>query len=97
MCIRDRYYIIQRIAVCRRTKNAKKISSQDEIYEWKESMACVCLLYTSDYRKIIIFGKDKGYHMTLVLSVLEQGMIYAIRSEERRVGKECRSRWSPYH
>ena len=20
-----------------------------------------------------------------------------IRSEERRVGKECRSRWSPYH
>src|SRR3712207_9462847 len=22
---------------------------------------------------------------------------YAIRSEERRVGKECRSRWSPYH
>ena len=28
-------------------------------------------------------------------------MIFAaiglIRSEERRVGKECRSRWSPYH
>src|SRR5260370_41317276 len=22
---------------------------------------------------------------------------YAERSEERRVGKECRSRWSPYH
>ena len=22
---------------------------------------------------------------------------YEIRSEERRVGKECRSRWSPYH
>ena len=22
---------------------------------------------------------------------------YSIRSEERRVGKECRSRWSPYH
>ena len=21
----------------------------------------------------------------------------AYRSEERRVGKECRSRWSPYH
>ena len=21
----------------------------------------------------------------------------AMRSEERRVGKECRSRWSPYH
>ena len=23
--------------------------------------------------------------------------IMAQRSEERRVGKECRSRWSPYH
>ena len=22
---------------------------------------------------------------------------YLERSEERRVGKECRSRWSPYH
>ena len=22
---------------------------------------------------------------------------HAARSEERRVGKECRSRWSPYH
>src|SRR2546430_12447944 len=25
------------------------------------------------------------------------GMRFAPRSEERRVGKECRSRWSPYH
>src|SRR2546421_8525329 len=24
-------------------------------------------------------------------------MPYEVRSEERRVGKECRSRWSPYH
>ena len=23
--------------------------------------------------------------------------VLAKRSEERRVGKECRSRWSPYH
>ena len=25
------------------------------------------------------------------------GPAYIARSEERRVGKECRSRWSPYH
>ena len=24
-------------------------------------------------------------------------VLLAVRSEERRVGKECRSRWSPYH
>ena len=31
--------------------------------------------------------------------VLEyEGKFYKVgRSEERRVGKECRSRWSPYH
>src|SRR2546430_6728519 len=27
---------------------------------------------------------------------LERGAV-ELRSEERRVGKECRSRWSPYH
>src|SRR5256885_13707543 len=26
-----------------------------------------------------------------------QGIQRVLRSEERRVGKECRSRWSPYH
>src|SRR2546423_8407976 len=25
------------------------------------------------------------------------GLTFKLRSEERRVGKECRSRWSPYH
>ena len=29
--------------------------------------------------------------------LLEDGMKWLPRSEERRVGKECRSRWSPYH
>src|SRR5256885_13896782 len=29
--------------------------------------------------------------------ILEHGKRSPDRSEERRVGKECRSRWSPYH
>ena len=28
---------------------------------------------------------------------MKAGRIITFRSEERRVGKECRSRWSPYH
>src|SRR2546426_7429473 len=32
----------------------------------------------------------------LALEIIENA-ISAARSEERRVGKECRSRWSPYH
>ena len=32
-----------------------------------------------------------------ILYKKENSRYKAIRSEERRVGKECRSRWSPYH
>ena len=31
------------------------------------------------------------------IDISEEMMRIAERSEERRVGKECRSRWSPYH
>ena len=30
-------------------------------------------------------------------AALDGGYAVLERSEERRVGKECRSRWSPYH
>ena len=32
-----------------------------------------------------------------VATIVEVELIRKSRSEERRVGKECRSRWSPYH
>ena len=37
--------------------------------------------------------------ITLVLLIIFMvtATYIASRSEERRVGKECRSRWSPYH
>ena len=33
----------------------------------------------------------------LIFGLLHFDMVRLTRSEERRVGKECRSRWSPYH
>src|SRR2546430_7181966 len=30
-------------------------------------------------------------------ALAEERALALVRSEERRVGKECRSRWSPYH
>ena len=33
----------------------------------------------------------------IVVNKNKQPLYGACRSEERRVGKECRSRWSPYH
>ena len=51
---------------------------------------------------------DNALNEKLDLSALHLGIIsvgallgavvtLVARSEERRVGKECRSRWSPYH
>ena len=39
-----------------------------------------------------IFGGVSGNKITAIAGESSTG-----RSEERRVGKECRSRWSPYH
>ena len=33
----------------------------------------------------------------VVNGVINDIIVDLVRSEERRVGKECRSRWSPYH
>ena len=35
--------------------------------------------------------------MILLLLIVPGSPAFMARSEERRVGKECRSRWSPYH
>ena len=36
-------------------------------------------------------------NINLALEEAVANIIMYARSEERRVGKECRSRWSPYH
>ena len=50
------------------------------------------------------FAANMTYGMSVITAITAQntkGVISAFelssRSEERRVGKECRSRWSPYH
>ena len=48
--------------------------------------------FKGEQAKVTRIDKQKG---SVVVSLL--GASVPIRSEERRVGKECRSRWSPYH
>ena len=56
--------------------------------------------------RILILGAGKmGSFFTDILSFQHETAVFDVnphqlrfvRSEERRVGKECRSRWSPYH
>ena len=64
----------------------------------------------ADTPVVLVAGPRQAGKTTLVRQMATQGMRYltlddeltllsarADRSEERRVGKECRSRWSPYH
>src|SRR5687768_18605359 len=45
----------------------------------------------------ISFGRFLRRHAELDHVQEELQQVLLLRSEERRVGKECRSRWSPYH
>src|SRR5258707_15269192 len=48
------------------------------------------------YRKFDALAKEYAAAGRPVPALLKQALS-DLRSEERRVGKECRSRWSPYH
>ena len=45
--------------------------------------------------RVFYMNSQMGY-IELLLSAVDVND-FLLRSEERRVGKECRSRWSPYH
>ena len=40
---------------------------------------------------------EETIDFSFIYDVVEDSYSSDNRSEERRVGKECRSRWSPYH
>ena len=43
------------------------------------------------------FPNQEGEQITRNCYTADGKLTNILRSEERRVGKECRSRWSPYH
>ena len=45
----------------------------------------------------LLTGANKSSYIDSFLDRAYNATELATRSEERRVGKECRSRWSPYH
>ena len=46
---------------------------------------------------IYLFGLSRGAMVAAMAAQQKPETLAGVRSEERRVGKECRSRWSPYH
>ena len=68
-------------------------------------MASVCSRYMTcldegktereSARLTVSMAEEQGYRN--LRELVQKGEPLTARSEERRVGKECRSRWSPYH
>ena len=78
-------------------RNAKR-SVKDYLVYIVTMTICVTLFYAFLSISSSYYSPDIGSEYDFTL--LSDGMkiaICMIRSEERRVGKECRSRWSPYH
>ena len=60
-----------------------------------------------DYARILLISPNlRSFFLNLAIDLLNANLrerkndpayLFYRRSEERRVGKECRSRWSPYH
>src|SRR5260370_33164791 len=83
--------------------NGKKIHLVDTDYGYKmpEAVAAYKRM-VNDHKVILINGLGTGDTEQLKDQVNADKMPYisasfSARSEERRVGKECRSRWAPYH
>src|SRR3712207_5724859 len=68
---------------------AQRITNADvpEILKGKQ-------IYTLDLAALVAGSKYRGEFEERLKKVMKE---ITQRSEERRVGKECRSRWSPYH
>src|SRR3712207_2265198 len=109
MGIRDTQYIIGRhfdkehphvhIAFNRIDNNGKTISDRNDRFRSEK----ICKELTAKYGLYFAGGKEKVKEYRLKEPDKTKYEIYQTlkaeiaRSEERRVGKECRSRWSPYH
>ena len=71
------------------------MASNSESYEMKmEKLAQI--VKKLEHGELSLEENLKSYEEGMNL-YKELKIILLLRSEERRVGKECRSRWSPYH
>ena len=91
---------------------AKRIAQPDEFYEQFSHVRRILQTlgipfyeldgYEADDVIATIVAKLAGADMPIVIATGDLDTLQLVssqvhRSEERRVGKECRSRWSPYH
>ena len=74
-----------------------KITILSSSYKWHRHSA-VSMPFSTDCNAVCrnIFRQCHS-HVPTISYMMDVCTCHFTRSEERRVGKECRSRWSPYH
>ena len=68
---------------------------RDSLYEDEALIPEVTAIH--EIGNICLATNEEGECIDLSTKYAVDMLCEEIRSEERRVGKECRSRWSPYH
>src|SRR3712207_9317678 len=84
--------LMESIEVIRRLFSGKLVKYAGEHIKLESAR-----LYTMPETPPPIYVATAGPIMSKRTGRMCDGIITVGRSEERRVGKECRSRWSPYH
>ena len=97
--------MIIKLAQLAREKGSKaffytQLESGSEVFSYRQTHLAAAALAQELEKKGL--GKDTRYIACNLFNgpefvFLSFAVAYLGRSEERRVGKECRSRWSPYH
>ena len=72
-------------------------STYEKLGDYKDCKNQIVLLEKKAIEKVKIGGVVKFGTCDWMVLERTDGKALLTRSEERRVGKECRSRWSPYH
>ena len=67
-----------------------------KVAEDKDFLAFLDINPLAKGHTLVIPKKEVDYIFDLDTETYTE-LMAVLRSEERRVGKECRSRWSPYH
>jgi len=93
-------HVYRRARLCDQLDEVFVATCDDEIRLVAQDFGATVIMTSATHERATDRVAEAAEHFASDIVVMIQGdepMITPERSEERRVGKECRSRWSPYH